>query len=579
MASNLGVVELTVALFSCFDLDKDTIVWDVGHQIYAHKLLTGRYKDFSGLRTMGGISGFPSRDESPYDHFTTGHSSASVSSALGADWGRFLQGKEGHTIAVIGDGSLTGGLAFEGLNNAGRIHRNFIVIVNDNGMSISKNVGGLSKYLRSMRVTQKYIQAKQNTENILDKIPVIGKPLAAIARHIKDRVKSGVISSTIFDDLGFEYYGPFDGNDLESVTQVLSVVKDLDKPVLVHLRTKKGKGAYYAETQPNVYHGVGGFDLASGKVEPSGTNFSKVFGNKLCELAEKDERICGITAAMASGTGMVDFTKKFPGRFFDTGIAEGHAVTFSGGLAEKGMLPIFAVYSTFLQRAYDNIIHDISLQNFKALIAVDRAGIVGEDGKTHNGVFDCAFLKTVPNIDVYSPSFYSELENVMDKYLTDERQKLTVVRYPRGGEMFKPEDFNPSFGNYDVYGDKNAEITLVTYGRMFSQCCLAKKILETQGINVKILKLNRIVPIDVNSVKEVLSSKEIFFFEEGYTVGGIGEGFLSQLMINGFSGKAHLHAIDSGFVPHGNMMKVLENLGLTGEKMAETVKTTIDKEK
>ncbi len=578
LASNLGVVELTVALFSVFDLDRDTIVWDVGHQSYTHKLLTGRYKDFSGLRTMGGISGFPNRDESPYDHFTTGHSSASISSALGADWGRVLQGKEGHTIVVIGDGSLTGGLAFEGLDNAGRIHRNFIVIVNDNEMSISKNVGGLSKYLRNLRVTSRYIEAKKNTEGVLDKIPVLGDPIAKLARHMKEKVKSGVVDSNIFSDLGFEYYGPFDGNDLESVTNVLNVVKDLNEPVIIHLKTKKGKGADFAENQPNIYHGVGGFELETGRVEPSGKNFSSVFGEKLCELAERDERICGITAAMASGTGMQKFTEKFPGRFFDAGIAEGHAVTFSGGLAEKGMLPIFAVYSTFLQRGYDNILHDISLQNFKAMLAVDRAGIVGEDGKTHNGVFDCAYLRTIPNISVYSPAYYSELENVMEKYLTDDSLKLTAVRYPRGSEMYMPEDFKPSYGNFDIYGDENAKITLVTYGRIFSQCCLAREELAKSGINVKIVKLNRVVPIDENAVKAALSSEEIFFFEEGYTVGGIGEGFLSKLMLEGYKSGAHLHAIDEGFVSHGPMLEVLRKLGLTSEKIAEEVLKTVNKE-
>ncbi len=578
LASNLGVVELTVALFSVFDLDKDTIVWDVGHQIYAHKLLTGRYKDFSGLRTMGGLSGFPNRDESPYDHFTTGHSSASVSSALGADWGRVLQGKEGHTIAIIGDGSLTGGLAFEGLNNAGRIHRNFIVIVNDNEMSISKNVGGLSKYLRNIRVTSKYMEVKKNTEGILDKIPLIGTPIAKLAKHMKEKVKNGVVDSTIFGDLGFEYYGPFDGNDLESVTNILNVVKDLNEPVIIHLKTKKGKGAFFAENQPNIYHGVGSFDPETGRVEPSGKNFSKVFGDKLCELAERDERICGITAAMASGTGMLDFTQKFPGRFFDTGIAEGHAVTFSGGLAEKGMLPIFAVYSTFLQRGYDNILHDISLQNFKAMLAVDRAGIVGEDGKTHNGVFDCAYLRTIPGISVYSPSYYDELENIMEKYLTDDSLKLTAVRYPRGAQMYLPDDFKPSFENFDIYGDKNAKITLVTYGRIFSQCCLAKEELHKDGIEVNIVKLNRVVPIDKDAVKAAASSERLYFFEEGYTVGGIGEGFLSMLMVEGFKGKASLHAIDSGFVSHGPMLEVLRKLGLTGDKIAEQIRADMNKE-
>ncbi|MDO4459442.1 MAG: 1-deoxy-D-xylulose-5-phosphate synthase [Clostridia bacterium] len=569
LASNLGVVELTVALFSVFDLEKDTIVWDVGHQVYAHKLLTGRYKDFSTLRTFGGMSGFPSREESKYDHFTTGHSSASISSALGADWGAKLRNQDSRTIAIIGDGSMTGGLAFEGLNNAGRIKRNFIVILNDNEMSISKNVGGLPRYLRKLRAKPGYIKAKDNVERILDKIPLVGAPLASGVKIIKDKLKSDIVTSTIFDELGFDYYGPYDGNDLELLIEVLSGVKNVDKPVLVHISTKKGKGYALAEETPSLYHGVAPFDKIRGAKPSSTDNFSEVFGTKLCEMAEKNDRVCAITAAMASGTGLEKFSRTYKSRFFDVGIAEEHAVAFSGGLAEKGLIPYFAVYSTFLQRSYDNLIHDIALQNLKAVICVDRAGIVGEDGRTHNGVFDAAYLRTVPNIHVYSPTYYDELEYALENTLTDEHKGIIAIRYPRGKENFKPQNFKVTGKTFDVAGNTESDTVLVTYGRLFSYACMANEKLGDK--DVKLVKLNRITPVDPEAVRIVSEAKNVLFFEEGIKSGGIGEGFFSDLMIAGFRGKAELHAIENGFVSHGAMNLVLEKLKLDDSAMVEAV--------
>lgn len=406
LASNLGVVELTVALCLAFDPPKDSIVWDVGHQSYAYKLLTGRYPQFSTIRREGGLAGYPCREESEFDTFSSGHSSTSISAALGISEANAVQGKDGYVAAVIGDGALTGGLAYEGLNNAGRLHRNFIVILNDNTMSISKNVGSIARYLTYIRTKPGYIKIKRNLEISFQRLPLLGKPLAALLRHMKARIKKFFYNPTIFDDLGFAYYGPFDGHNIKELTETLESAKLLHKPVLLHVRTYKGKGYQYAEQDPGMYHGLSGFDVDTGDTGAKSQSFSDAFGEALCQLAEEKPSICAITAAMQSGTGLSGFRERFKNRFYDVGISEGHAATFAGGLAAGGMLPVFAVYSSFLQRAYDQLIHDVSLQGAKVLLAIDRAGIVGEDGKTHQGVFDAAFLQTIPHVTLYSPAFF-----------------------------------------------------------------------------------------------------------------------------------------------------------------------------
>lgn len=578
LASNLGVVELTVALGLAFSPPRDTIVWDVGHQSYPYKLLTGRYPQFSTIRTEGGLAGFPCREESEYDMFTCGHSSTSISSALGVSEANYLQGKEGYVVAVIGDGALTGGLAYEGLNNAGRLHRNLIVILNDNTMSISKNVGSMARYLSHIRTKPGYIKTKNRLERSLQKLPVVGAVIAGALRRVKRAVKRLFYNSTIFEDFGFAYYGPFDGHNVKELAETLETAKLLHKPVLLHVRTYKGKGYQYAEQDPTIYHGLSGFDVTTGDTGEKSQSFSDEFGKTLCALARENSKICAITAAMQSGTGLSDFREEFRNRFFDVGISEEHAVTFAGGLAAGGMLPVFAVYSTFLQRAYDELIHDISMQNTKAILAIDRAGVVGEDGKTHQGVFDTAYLQTIPNITVYSPSYFRELRLQLT-YLVEKGQGLCAIRYPRGKELYKPAYFQSTTDPTSVFGKQDAEVCIVTFGRVFSFAAECKERLEKEGIETKLIKLNRIIPIDPAAVKEACPCRHVFFFEEGIQRGGIGEHFSYLLEEQGFEGDFHLRAIEDPYIKHAPMFRSLETLGLNTEGIRQMVLDTLQKEK
>lgn len=570
LASNLGTVELTVALEKVFNSTDDSIVWDVGHQCYTHKLLTGRANEFDTLRTEGGISGFPKRSESPYDAFNAGHSSTSISAAYGIARAKNILGKKGCTIAVIGDGALTGGLAYEGLNNAGRFQKNFIVVLNDNKMSISKNVGSMAKYLRRVRFMPKYIRAKERIEHVLERVPVVGKPSAKAIRVIKKKLRHALSHSTIFEDMGFHYYGPLDGHNISDLVTVFETVKDIKGPVLVHIVTKKGKGYAMAESRPNVYHGISAFDIETGEPKTGAIDFSFVFGNKLCELAEKNKKICAITAAMRSGTGLDRFSTEFKPRFFDTGIAEEHAVTFAGGLAAQGALPFFAVYSTFLQRCVDQIIHDVAMQNLHIVLAIDRAGLVGEDGETHQGVFDVALLNPVPNLEIYSPTYFSELEIAMD-FAVAANNKPVAVRYPRGGEPYKPQDFQVTKKHYQFYGSSNSSTLIVTYGKLFASACKAMQILESKGVSVCILKLNRIKPIPAKALDLAAEYKNIFFFEEGMATGGVGEHFLYDLVKREYKGEYKLTAIDDIYVKHAKVDSLLKKLGLDENGIADTV--------
>ena len=576
LASNLGVVELTVALHCVFNSEKDRIVWDVGHQSYTHKILTGRGGRISTLRTKDGLSGFPNREESPYDPFTCGHSSTSISSALGLVKAKELEGDGGYVVAVIGDGALTGGLAYEGLNNAGRLKRNFIVVLNDNSMSISRNVGSMARYLAKIRTEPSYLRIKGNVENALDHVPVVGGPMHHVLTQSKAVMKQLLYNSTIFEDMGFYYYGPFDGHDLDKLIEVFTNVKSIDHPVLLHVVTQKGRGYSYAEHNPGAFHGVSKFNVKTGRPLFSEPSFSAVFGDALCAFAAEDKRICGVTAAMQSGTGLTRFSEKFPDRFFDTGIAEEHAVTFCGGLAVGGMLPVFAVYSSFLQRGYDQLIHDIALQGAKVVLAVDHAGVVGEDGQTHQGVFDAAYLNTVPGASVYSPSYYDELKTSLRMALYDGRG-IAAVRYPRGGQLFRPYDFQPCGMPYDRYGDPGARVTIATYGRLFSFACLAASKLRERGLRVNVLKLNRIRPIDRGAVSAAAAADRVFFFEEGVERGGVGEHFYYLLGQAGFAGVFRLRAID-GFVPQATMAETLNSLGLDDRGMIEMILTECAKD-
>ncbi|MEE1219631.1 MAG: 1-deoxy-D-xylulose-5-phosphate synthase [Ruminococcus sp.] len=570
LSPNLGVVELTVALHRSFNFPTDSIVWDVGHQSYTHKLLTGRYERFETIRQKDGISGFPKRSESVYDDFDTGHSSTSISAAYGIARAKNLKGDRSHTIAVIGDGSFTGGLAFEGMNNAGQYGKNFIVILNDNKMSISKNVGAFPRYLTTVRIQPWYIRVKKVTEKLLSNTPIIGKPIKAFLRTGKSGLKNIIYKHTLFDCFGFTYLGPIDGHDVDELENAFEAAKKVNAPVLIHVVTKKGKGYQPAESNPGEFHGIGKFDIDSGEPISSHKGFSAEFGKAMCELAEKDEKVCAITAAMSSGTGLNEFAEKYKDRFFDVGIAEEHAVTFGSGLASKGMRPVFAVYSTFLQRAYDQLIHDAAMPELNLVLAVDRAGIVGDDGETHQGVFDVSILNTIPNTTIFSPTYFDGMKSSLSSaiYICD---SLAVVRYPRGGELYKPDDFGEESIAYNIYGNKNCKNLLVTYGRLFSYACKAKEKLAEMGIEICILKLCKIKPIDKAAVQFASEFKNIWFFEEGIKNGGIARNFADLLIFSDFKGDYHIRAIDDRFVKQMSVSSALNMLKLDDEGMVNVI--------
>lgn len=571
LASNLGAVELTVALHKVFDLPKDKIVWDVGHQCYSHKILTGRKDEIHTIRKENGLSGFPKRKESEYDAFDVGHSSTSISAAFGIASARDILCKDGHTIAVIGDGALSGGLAYEGLNNAGRFKKNFIVVLNDNKMSISRNVGSMSRYLTRIRMRPSYLRVKNRVEWFLNRTPLIGKHVRNLMLKSKSAIRNVIYKSTLFEDLGFVYYGPIDGHDISSLVKSFEFAKKLDSPVLIHVITKKGRGYEFAEKNPKIFHGTSGFNIGTGQALASKGSFSDEFGAKMCSLADKDVKICAITAAMKLGTGLRNFARLYRKRFFDVGIAEEHAVTFASGLAVEGMRPVFAVYSSFLQRAYDQIVHDAATQNLDVVLAVDRAGIVGEDGETHQGIFDVSFLNAIPNVTIFCPSFYSELKYMLEFAIYNVKG-VKAIRYPRGAEPDRPSEFVSYCGTFDIYGEDSGDIAIITYGRIFSDAAKAKEKLDKSGKKVSVIKLNVVKPLDVQTVKISLNFKSVFFFEEGIQKGGIGETFGYELMKNNFEGKYKITAIDEKFVSHASVKSSLHSLLLDCDGMVKTVK-------
>lgn len=576
LSPNLGVVELTVAMHRTFNFPKDSVVWDVGHQSYTHKLLTGRYEQFDTLRKKDGISGFPKRSESRYDDFNTGHSSTSISAAFGIANAKDLSGDHSHTIAVIGDGSFTGGLAFEAMNNAGRYNKNFIVILNDNKMSISKNVGAFPRYLTTVRIQPWYIRVKKVTERVLSKIPFFGKPIKKFLQRGKSKIKNAIYKNTLFDCFGFTYLGPINGHDVPELEHALEVAKKVNSPVIVHVVTKKGKGYQPAEENPGEFHGIGKFDIESGEPISSHKGFSAAFGSELCRLAKDDKKICAITAAMTTGTGLAEFSQKYKERFFDVGIAEEHAVTFGCGLASKGMRPVFAVYSTFLQRSYDQLIHDAAIGELHLVLAVDRAGIVGDDGETHQGVFDVSMLNTIPNTVIFSPSYFEGMKKALSQaiYVC---KGLAVIRYPRGGELYRPQDFGPESIDFNIYGNTECDKLIITYGRLFSYACKAKEQLGKEGIEVCILKLCRIKPIDSEAVETASNFKYVWFFEEGIKNGGIARNFSDLLAYTGFNGIYHIKAIDDKFVKQMTVNQALNMLKLDTEGMCGVIKNDLNK--
>ena len=570
LASNLGAVELTIAIHLMFDSPNDRIVWDVGHQAYTHKLLTGRYDVFDTIRQKDGISGFCHPNESEHDTFYSGHSGTSVSSAFGIAEANKIKKNNNYTVAVIGDGSFTGGLVYEALNNAGRSKTNLIVILNDNEMSISRNVGSVARYLTKIRSKKRYVRMKAKLERFLDRIPLIGHSMASGLFNFKTAVKNLIYESTIFEKMGFRYMGPIDGHDIGLMCEALETAKSLGAPVLLHVNTVKGKGYNYAEKDPSHFHGISDFDINTGEPHTSGDTFCNEFGKLMCKMAHEDKRITLITAAMSLGTGLTEFSDKYSERFFDVGIAEEHAVTFASGLAKGGMLPVFAVYSTFLQRCYDEIIHDGALQDQKLVLAIDRAGFVGDDGETHNGLYDVAFLQSIPKVTVYSPATYDEMKiDFGNAFYRD--SDVVAVRYPRGGEPEIPEDYTPSFGTYDLYGHAFADTVIVTYGRLFFEAAKAVKALLHHNIKAKVLKLNRIKPIDPEALEEVMGAKHIFFYEEGVRSGGIGEKFAAELLQRGYKGSYDITAIEDCFVKQAKVPELIKQYGFDSESMVNKI--------
>lgn len=566
LASNLGVVELTVALHKVFNSPVDQIVFDVGHQCYTHKILTGRKNEFSTLRTEGGISGFTRPVESEHDIFSSGHSSTSISAAVGLARAKQIKGEKGKVIAVIGDGALTGGLAYEALNNSGNDNSNLIVILNDNNMSISRNVGSMAKNLTTIRTSPRYVTFKSKIQRGLARIPKIGTQISRTFTYINSKIRKKIYHATFFEDLGFRYYGPIDGHDIDALIDVLKAAKAHNHSVLINVNTVKGKGYNPAEKNPTQFHGIGKFDINTGEPKSSGKNFSSTFGETICKFAEHDGRICCVTAAMAEGTGLCEFADKYPQRFFDVGIAEQHAVTFSSGLAKNGMIPVFAVYSTFLQRSYDQLIHDIAMQGLKVIFAVDRAGFVGEDGESHQGVFDTAFLNSVVGLTIFAPSFYNELGAMLYEsiYKTD---GASAIRYPRGNERYMPENYEYNHQSYSVFGDESADNCIVTYGRLFSECCQAYENLD----NTCLVKLNKIKPIDESVINELKLCKDIYFYEEGIRSGGIGETFASILLENNIKAEFHHIAVNDEFIRQASVDSQLKHYKMDCQSIIEEV--------
>ena len=573
LASNLGTVELTLAIHRVFNSPKDKIIWDVGHQAYTHKLLTGRLKAFSTLRQENGISGFPKPSESKHDPFISGHSSNSISAAYGIARGMKLQGKEDYAVAVIGDGALTGGLAYEGLNNAGKSDDNIIIILNHNDMSISKSVGALAKYLTSIRAKPGYLDTKNAVEKVLDKTPFVGKPLKKVIKTSKSALKGIIYHSTMFEDFGFAYLGPVDGHNIAEIEKTLKMAKRLKRPVFVHVNTVKGKGFAPAEKNPGAFHALSKFELQTGNPEIiTEDSYSAIFGKELTKIAEYDNRICAVTAAMKYGTGLQYFYSDHKERFFDVGIAEQHAITFSAGLAKTGLIPVIAVYSTFLQRAYDQVLHDAAIDNTHIVLGIDRAGIVGEDGETHQGIFDVAFLTTIPNITLFSPSCYEEVELCLNEAIFNIKG-IVGIRYPRGNDTssFDKSNLNAAF---TLTGD-NSKILLVTYGRIYDNSIKARNSLNRQNINCDVLKLTKISPIDNEVINIAEKYQKIIFLEEGIANGGIAEHFSACLMSHEFKGTLRIVAIND-FVKQSSVESAIRKLHLDVKSIENFVRQELE---
>lgn len=574
LASSLGAVELTVAIHRVFDLKKDRLVFDVGHQCYSHKLLTGRGPEFSTLRSLGGIAGYPKPTESRTDAFIAGHASNSVSVALGMARARTLQNDFYHVLALLGDGALTGGLAYEGLSDAGQSGEPLIVILNDNGMSITKNVGGVASHLAHQRLKPQYLNFKKGYRKVM-KATALGRGFYQMTHKIKTAVKDVLLPCSMFEDMGFTYMGPVDGHNLKLLTRLLRYAKEeISGPVLLHVKTVKGKGYPPAEIAPHRFHGVGPFDLATGEArEPSKPNYSAVFGQTMCRLAQRNSKVCAITAAMQSGTGLDSFAQQFPHRFFDVGIAEGHSVAMAAGMAKQGMTPVFAVYSSFLQRGYDMLLHDVAISRLHVVLAVDRAGLVGEDGETHHGLFDVAYLTSVPGMTILTPACFQELEDMLT-WAVERCDGPVAVRYPRGGEGEWQGRFD---GAEATVVQSGKDITLVTYGVTTNAVLAAAKLLEADGARAQVVKLQCISPLDLTVVLD--SAKEtgrVLVAEECAAQGCVGAKIAARLALEKVALKS-LTLLNTGdsFVPHGNVAALRALCGLDAQSIYQKAKEAL----
>lgn len=555
LASNLGVVELTIALHSIFNLPEDKIVWDVGHQTYIHKILTGRKEQLKNIRKLDGLAGFPKTNESNADCFNTGHSSTSISAALGMARARDIEGKNNNVVAVIGDGALTGGMALEALNDAGCSQTRLTVILNDNEMSISKNIGGINMLLSKLRTKRSYTKSNVSMKNIINKIPVVGKPFVKTVQRVKRSIKQLIIPKMYFEDIGFRYLGPVDGHNLEELERMLKISKQLEGPVLIHVLTKKGKGYEIAEKNPDKFHATAPFDIKTGKTKTKkDKDYSKVFGDKLIEIANKNEKIVAITAAMKDGTGLKEFANKFPKRFFDVGIAEQHALCLAAGMASQGVIPVVPIYSSFYQRAYDQVIHDIALQKLPVIMCVDRAGIVGADGETHQGTLDMAFFRLVPNLTIMAPKDFKELEDMLEYAVN--LKKPVVIRYPRGGES------NEKFEKHENIRQGKAEIlkrgkdiSIIAIGKTVSRAIEVVKMLEKEKIDAEVINARFLKPLDIEAIKKSIEkTKNVITIEDGTIINGLGTA-TKELIINENMEniKIKSYAYPDEFIKHGSV--------------------------
>ena len=574
LASNLGVVELTIALESVFNVKKDKIIWDVGHQSYVHKILNGRKEELKNIRQFNGISGFPKTDESETDCFNTGHSSTSISAGLGMAKARDLKRKNYNVIAVIGDGALTGGEALEALNDLGCSQTNMIIILNDNEMSISKNISGMNKLLTRLRSKKTYRRSNSIGKKIISSIPIVGKGLVKFFKKTKKSIKQVFVPGMYFEEIGIKYLGPVDGHNIEDMEHIFERVKNFNGPVLIHVITKKGKGYSYAENNPSKFHGVGPFYKETGEVLKSTIDYSKVFGNKLCELAKYNKNVVGITASMRDGVGMSEFASKYPSRFFDVGIAEQHALTFAAGLAKEGMIPFISIYSSFYQRGFDQVIHDICLQKLHVIMCVDRAGLVGNDGETHQGLYDVAFFRLIPNVVILAPKNFKELEMMMDFAL--KYKGPIVIRYPRGGDNNSTLTSKKIiFGKSELL-NSGTDLTIITSGSTVYKGLELIDRLKNDNIECDLINIRFIKPLDsTNIIKSINKTKKLVVIEDGTIVNGICTSIKELLIENNISIKSIYYAYPDEFIKHGSIKQIEKKYKLDIDNIYKNIKSNL----